>query len=119
MIRGGVGIYYDFQTAVGIADEERVSLGPRGVGRGSYFSGGIRNPLTDVPGVPLGTLLDLSNPTLFTGATALQVLPTIRADLAQARGDPNNRDFSVTNIEVDKQGSSGCRQTCPTPPRYT
>jgi hypothetical protein len=105
VIRGGVGIYYDFQTAVGIADDERVSLGPRGVGRGYYFSGGIGNPLTDVPGVPQGTLLDLPNPTLFTGATSLQILPTIRADLARARGDPNNRNFSVTNIEADKQGS--------------
>jgi len=105
VVRGGVGIYYDFQTSVGIADEERVSLGPRGVGRGSYFSGGIGNPLTDVPGVPQGTLLDLTNPTLFTGATALQILPTVRSEFAQARGDPNNRDFSVTNIEADKQGS--------------
>ena len=105
VVRGGAGIYYDFQTAVGIADEERVSLGPRGVGRGLYFSGGIRNPLADVPGVPLGTLLDLSNPSLFTGATVLEVLSAIRTGLAQARGNPNNRDFSVTNIEVDKQGS--------------
>jgi hypothetical protein len=105
VIRGGLGIYYDFQTAVSISDEERVSLGPRGVGRGSYFSGGIGNPLTDVPGVPQGTLLDLVNPTMFTGAAALQALPTIRANLAQLRGDPNNRDFSVTNIEADKQGS--------------
>ena len=54
--RGGVGIYYDFQTAVGVADEERVSLGPRGVGRGYYFSGGVCNPLSDVPGVPPGDL---------------------------------------------------------------
>ena len=105
VIRGGVGIYYDFQTAVEISDEERVSLGPRGVGRSSYFSGGIGNPLTDVPGVAQGTLLEFFNPTLFTGATALQVLPTLRANLAQLRGDPNNRDFSVTNIEVDKQGA--------------
>ncbi len=104
VVRGGVGIYYDFQTSALIADEERVSLGPRGVGRSSYFSGGIGNPLTNVPGVPQGTLLDLPNPTLFTGATALQILSTIRADFAQARGDPNNRDFSVTNIEADKQG---------------
>jgi hypothetical protein len=104
VVRGGVGIYYDFQTAFGIADNERVSLGPRGVGRGSYFSGGIGNPITDVPGVPQGTLLKFFTPTRFTGATVLQALPTIRAELAQARGDPDNRDFSVTNIEADKQG---------------
>jgi hypothetical protein len=97
VIRGGVGVYYDFQTSYPIADDERASLGPRGVGRGSYFSGGIRDPVS-------GTFLDFTTPTLFTGATTLQVLPTIRAELAQARGDPNNRDFSVTNIEVDKQG---------------
>ena len=104
VIRGGVGIYYDFQASTGISDEERASLGPRGVGRGSYFSRGILNPLTDVPGVPQGTSLEFFDPTLFTGATALQALPTIRKQLAQERGDPNNRDFSVTNIEVDKQG---------------
>jgi hypothetical protein len=104
VIRGGVGVYYDFQSSTGISDEERVSLGPRGVGRGSYYSGGILNPLTDVPGVPQGTLLQFDTPTLFTGATALQALPAIRTTLAQERGDPNNRDLSVTNIEADKQG---------------
>lgn len=98
VIRGGVGVYYDAQTPFGIADNERVSLGPRGVGRGSYFSGGIRDPVT-------GALLNFSNPTTFTGDSLLQVLPFVRANLAQLRGDPNNRDFSVTNIEVDKQGS--------------
>ena len=98
VIRGGVGVYYDAQTPFGISDPERVSLGPRGVGRGSYFSGGIRDPIT-------GTLLDFSNPTTFTGAYLLQILPVIRANLAQLRGDPSNQDFSVTNIEVDKQGS--------------
>ena len=53
VIRGGMGIYYDFQTAFGIADEERVSLGPRGVGRGSYVGAGIANPLNNVQGVPM------------------------------------------------------------------
>jgi len=105
VIRGGAGIYYDFLNPVFIADEERVSLGPRGVGRGSYFSGGIGNPLTDIPGVSAGTLMDFNFPTMFTGATAYQILPSVRNQLAQLRGDPNNRDFSVRNIEVDKQGS--------------
>jgi len=104
VIRGGVGTYYDFETAFRIADDERVSLGPRGVGRGSYFSGGIGNPLTDVPGVPQGSLLDFFDPTRFTGAELLQILPAIRNELARTRGNPNNRDFSVTNIEADKQG---------------
>jgi len=105
VIRAGAGLYYDFQTPVGIADEERVSLGPRGVGRGTYFSGGIGNPLTNVPGVAAGTLMDFNYPTMFTGATAQRILPGVRAQLAEARGDPNNRDFSITNIEADKQGS--------------
>ena len=105
VIRGGAGIYYDFQTAFGISDEERVSLGPRGVGRGSYDSAGIPNPLTNVPGVPQGTLLQFFSPTRFTGQHLMEALPIIRASLAAQRGNPNNTDFSITNIEVDKQGS--------------
>jgi Carboxypeptidase regulatory-like domain len=105
VIRAGAGLYYDFQNPEGIADEERVSLGPRGVGRGTYFSGGIGNPLTNVPGVSPGTLMDFNFPTMFTGATVQRILPGMRAQLAQERGDPNNRDFSITNIGADKQGS--------------
>ena len=105
VIRGGAGIYYDFQTAFGISDDERVSLGPRGVGRGTYSSGGISNPLTNIPGVPPGTLLQFFSPTAFNGAFVMEALPTIRANLAAQRGNPNNTDFSVTNIEADKQGS--------------
>lgn len=105
VIRGGAGIYYDFQTAFGISDDERVSLGPRGVGRGSYSSGGIPNPLMNVPGVPQGALLQFFSPTAFTGESVEQSLPIIRASLAAQRGNPNNTDFSITNIAVDKQGS--------------
>jgi hypothetical protein len=104
VIRGGAGIYYDFRVPFLTADPERVSLGPRGMGRGTYDGAGIRNPLTGVPGVLFGALLNFPNPTRFTGSLLLQALPTIRANLAQLRGDPNNRDFSITNIEVDKQG---------------
>ena len=105
VIRAGAGIYYDFQTAFGISDDERVSLGPRGVGRGSYDSGGIPNPLTNVPGVPQGTLLQFFSPTAFTGESLMEALSTIRTSLAAQRGNPNNTDFSITNIEVAKQGS--------------
>ena len=105
VIRGGAGIYYDFQLAFPISDNERVSLGPKGVGRGTYVGAGIPNPLTNVQGVPKGALLNFPNPTNFTGAYLLEGLPTIRANLVTQRGYPNNTDFSVTNIEVDKQGS--------------
>ncbi len=104
VLRGGAGIYYDFLVPFGTADPERTSLGPRGVGRGNYASSGIPNPLNI--GVPLGTTLYFPiHPTLFTGADLLEVLPEIRALLEQQRGDPNNRDFSVTNLQQDKQGT--------------
>ena len=105
VIRGGAGVYYDFQTPFSIADPERVSLGPRGVGRGKYSGAGIPNPLTGIPNVPQGTPLNFMNPTFFTGAALMQALPAIRSTLTLLRGDPSNRDFSVTNIEADKQGS--------------
>jgi hypothetical protein len=107
VFRGGMGIYYDTKVPYGTADPERTSLGPRGVGRGTYQSGGISNPLTDVPGMSAGPLFNFLSlrPTLFTGAALMQALSAIRATLAQQRGDPNNRDFSVRNIEVDKTGS--------------
>ncbi|HEV2618234.1 MAG TPA: hypothetical protein VGU63_16665, partial [Candidatus Acidoferrales bacterium] len=63
------------------------------------------NPLTNVPGVPQGTLLRFFSPTSFNGASLLDALPIIRGNLTAQRGNPNNTDFSVTNIEADKQGS--------------
>jgi hypothetical protein len=106
VIRGGVGVYYDFQTSFGFPDSERLALSPRGVGRGNYRSTSIRN-LVDLPGLPIGTPLGVlaQRPTFFTGAVLMQLLGQIRAGLEQQRGDPNNRDFSVTNIETDKTGA--------------
>ena len=75
------------------------------VGRGTYVGAGIPNPLTNVEGASKGTLQNFFSPTNFTGASLLEALPVIRANLLRQRGNPNNTDFSVTNIEVDKQGS--------------
>ncbi len=105
VIRAGAGVYYDVIVPYPSADNERVSLGPRGVGRGRYPGASIPNPSSGISGVPAGTPLDFVNPTLFTGARLMELLPVIRADLAQRRGDPNNRDFSITNIEADKLGT--------------
>ena len=47
--------------------------------------------------------MDFNVPSMFTGATVQQILPSLRAQLAQQRGNPNNRDCSIPNIELDKQ----------------
>jgi hypothetical protein len=105
VIRGGVGIYYDFKSSYGTADEERTSLGPQGMGRVSYSGGGITNPLDTVPGVPRGTLLNFFRPTRFSGSSLLQALPAIHDSLAQHRIVQSTNGYSATNMEVDKQGS--------------
>jgi hypothetical protein len=104
VVRGGAGLYYDRNSAT-LADTERGLLAPRGVGRAPNLSGsGVPNPLSGISGVPLGTALNFpSGPTAFTAADLLAILPAIRVDELRRRGDPNNRDFSIRNIEVDKQ----------------
>ncbi len=109
VIRGGGGIYYDTLSANNLLDQERHSLGPRGTGRTNYQHTRIANPLPNIPGVPFGMPLNFTNPTRFTGTHLMTILPALRADLLQRRGDPNNRDFSIRNIEVDKLGQVGVK----------
>ncbi len=109
VIRGGGGIYYDMFNVNPMLDAERNSLGPRGTGRTDYQNTGIINPLQDIPGAPFGMPFNLTTPTLFTGATLMTILPALRAHLSQTRGDANNRDFSIRNIEADKLGQVGVR----------
>lgn len=109
VIRGGGGIYYDTLNVDTLLDRERDSLGPRGTGRTNYQHTRIANPLPNIPGVPFGMPLNFTNPTRFTGTHLMTILPALRADLLRRRGDPNNRDFSIRNIEVDKLGQVGVK----------
>src|SRR5215471_19324471 len=96
VIRAGAGIYYDFFFQNQI-DAERALLGPAGSGRSNISGSAIGNPLPGIPGVQAGMPLNFTgNPTLFTGADLVSILPAVRAQLSSslARADP-----SVTNIQ--------------------
>ncbi len=90
VIRGGAGRYFDPVSfnSVNIANE-RLALSPAGTGR------------RVVPGSAIG--LDFSNgvPTRYTAADLLTILPSIRAELLRQL-NPDNRDFTFRNIDVDK-----------------
>jgi len=97
VIRGGAGRYFDFVSFNSFTlSSERLALSPAGTGRRS------------TPGSAIfyqGRPLDFSQtPTSFTGADLLAILPGIRADLL-AELNPNNRDFTFRNLNVDKTGA--------------
>jgi hypothetical protein len=105
VIRAGAGIYYDYLTQPNL-DPERALLGPPSLGRQNIVGSSVPNPLSNIPGVPLGTSLDFSHgsPTLFTGADLMAILSSIRADQQQKlayTGDP-----SVRAIQITKQAST-------------
>jgi hypothetical protein len=98
VLRGGAGHYFDpvaSSNALNL-DNERVALSPLGTGR-LIVSGS--NILSN------GRPLDFQQPTTFTGAQLLALLPDIRAALLQSI-NPDNRDFSVRNLDLTKQGSN-------------
>jgi hypothetical protein len=103
VVRAGAGIFYDFQF-LAYLDNERALLGPSGLGRQQSIPGSrTANPLPGIPGVPIGRPLDFpGDPTLFTGAHLMTILPTLRANLA---GSLATADPSVRGIEVTKQGT--------------
>ena len=98
VVRAGAGRYYDpviFNT-VNLGNE-RSSLLPRGAGRSTVPGATIRYD---------GRPLDFPNqPTSFTGAQLLSILPGIRAELLRQR-NPENRDFSIRNLEADRSGQN-------------
>ena len=98
VVRGGAGRYFDpvaSSNAVNL-DNERVCLSPLGTGR-LIVSG------SNIPSN--GRTLDFPQPTPFTVAQLLAILPNIRADLLRSI-NPDNRDFSVRNIDLTKEGTN-------------
>ena len=101
VVRAGAGLFYGVQGLTSKMDAERVALGPPGLGRETFQGTSIPNTLPGVPGVPLGRPLNFpGNPTLFTGANLMAILPGIRASLVQGLA---NADRSVRSIQITKQ----------------
>ena len=104
VFRAGAGIFYDFLTQPSL-DPERALLGAPGLGRQNILGSSVLNPLSNIPGVSLGSRLDFRGaPTLFTGADLMAILPTIRADQQQKLA--HSSDPSVLAIQITKQASS-------------
>jgi Carboxypeptidase regulatory-like domain/TonB-dependent Receptor Plug Domain len=105
VIRGGGGIFYD---TINLESRlvERAYLGPLGTGFLPLPGNIVTNPIPGIPGLPVGTPLDLRVPTPFTGGLLNLLLPLIRATATQQlHVNPNNTDLSVRNIDVFKTGS--------------
>jgi hypothetical protein len=98
VVRAGAGRYFDpaGSTSAPNLNNERHVLSPLGTGRLVVSGANI---------VWNGRPLDFRQPTGFTGARLLDILPTIRADLA-GLVNPDNRDFSVRNLDRTKEGTN-------------
>lgn len=92
VIRGGAGRYFDPVSFNSVnVGNERLALSPLGTGRRRF------------PGSTVS--LDFKNPTQFTAADLLTLLPAIRADLTRQL-DPGNHDFTFRNIDRNKTGEN-------------
>ena len=103
LVRAAAGRYYRTHGLTSSMDAERVALGPPG-GRQVFAGSSILNPLAGIPGVLPGARLDFrANPTRFTGADAMAILPSTRVDLLRTL---EMADRDVTQIQVAKQASA-------------
>lgn len=98
VVRAAAGRFYRPQGLTSSMNAERATLGPPGIGRQTFTGSSILNPLADIPGVPPGTPLDFTSPSLFTGTTLMAILPQVRSGLAQrlATADPSLQQIQVT-----------------------
>jgi hypothetical protein len=105
VFRGGAGVYYD-TIDIELRLIERAYLSPFGSGYLTLGGSSIPNPIPGIPGVPTNTPLDFHTPTLFTGSILTNILPIVRAGVAQqVNFNPNNTDLSVRTIDFAKSGT--------------
>lgn len=99
VVRGGAGRYFDPASSNHFNNfrNERHQLSPLG-------TGSISVPGSSIPWQG-GTLEFLQRPTTFTGAQLLSILPGLRAEMLRMR-NPDNRDFSVRNLDFSKSGAN-------------
>jgi hypothetical protein len=101
VIRAGAGLYYEPLMSPGL-DAERATLGPPGVGRQLFSGTSLRNVLSGIPGVPLGTSLDFRNPSSFSGADLVTILPVVRSGLIESLA---KADATLQAVQLSKQAS--------------
>jgi hypothetical protein len=98
VVRGGVGRYFDPANSTNAVNliNERHLLSPLGTGNLTRAGSNL---------IYQGRPLEFLRPTPFTGAQAVDALPEVRAELLHTL-NPDNRDFSVRNLDGVKEGQN-------------